>query len=160
MNAKPLVIVLLASFLLSSCATMVSTPRQMITIDSVPQGATIYTGVRRGRRGTGDIVKRREVGHTPMKVSVTRKDGVVILEKEGYQATEVPLHREGNPMIFGNIITGGLVGCSIDGSTGAANQYDPDQYLVELQPLAAAAQPPSSPAELAAPASTLSPEPK
>jgi hypothetical protein len=141
---KRVAIAVLASSLLSSCATVVSTPRQMVTIDSVPQGAKIYTGVRKSRKGTTEIRNRRELGHTPMKVSVIRKDGVVQLEKDGYVSTEVPLHREGNPMILGNIITGGLVGCSIDGSTGAANRYDPDQYLVELQPVTPEAAAPAS----------------
>jgi hypothetical protein len=126
---------LVSSLLVSACATVISSPRQSVKIDSVPQGARVYTAVlAHGRQG--GLVKRAEVGVTPMTVSITRKDGVVELEKEGYELTRVPMKRGLNPWFFGNVLMTSLVSSCIDSSTGAINEYDPDEYRVELQPLA------------------------
>lgn len=108
-----------------------SGPRQSVKIDSVPQGARVFTAVLAANR-QGTLLKRKEVGVTPMTVSITRKDGVVELEKEGYQVTRVPMRRGMNPWFLGNVVLTSMLSSSIDSSTGAINEYDPDQYLVEL----------------------------
>jgi hypothetical protein len=131
---------LTCSLFLSACATVISGPRQSVKIDSVPQGARVFTAVQaHGRQG--DLLKRTEVGVTPMTVSITRKDGVVELEKEGYQTTRVPMTRDTNPWFIGNFVMTSLVSTCIDVSTGAVNEYDPDEYRVEMQPLQPVMQP-------------------
>lgn len=122
---------MMGSCLLSACATMMSGPRQSVKIDSVPQGARVFTAVAAYDR-QGNLLKRKEVGVTPMTVSITRKDGVVELEKEGYQLTRVPMRRGMNPWFLGNVVLTSMLSSSIDSSTGAINEYDPDEYLVEL----------------------------
>jgi hypothetical protein len=144
---------LTCSFFLSACATVISGPRQSVKIDSVPQGARVFTAVQANSR-QGDLLKRTEVGVTPMTVSITRKDGVVELEKEGYQLTRVPMTREMNPWFLGNFVMTSLVSSSIDVSTGAVNEYDPGEYRVELQPLETVMQPAGSAAPGSAPASS------
>jgi hypothetical protein len=134
---------LACSFLLSACATVISSPRQSVKIDSVPQGARVFTAVqKRGRQG--ELRKRTEVGVTPMTVSIPRKDGVVELEKEGYQLTRVPMTREMNPWFVGSLLTS-AISSSVDLSTGAANEYDPSEYRVELQRLETVTAPGSAP---------------
>lgn len=107
---------------------------QSVKIDSVPQGATVYTGVISTGR-MGGILKRKEVGVTPIVVSISRKDGAVDLEKDGYQLMQVPLKRGTNPWFFGNFLMTSSLSTSIDTSTGASNEYDPDEYMVALEPL-------------------------
>jgi hypothetical protein len=147
---------IVGSLVLSSCATMMSGPRQAVKIDSVPQGARVFTGVVSRRQGK--MIRRTEVGVTPMTVSITRKDGVVELEKEGYLVTRVPMRKGTNLWFLGNFLLTSSVSTSVDLSTGAYNEYDPDQYVVELQPQPdwtrpastvtdSAALPPSSAAE-------------
>jgi hypothetical protein len=130
-------LVLAGSLLLSGCATLISGPRQAVKVDSVPQGARVFTAVQEGGR-QGALLKRKEVGVTPMTVTITRKDGVVELEKEGYQLTRVPMKRGMNPWFIGTLLFGSLVSTSVDTSTGAVNEYDPDEYRVELQRMASA----------------------
>ncbi|HYC56340.1 MAG TPA: PEGA domain-containing protein [Candidatus Binatia bacterium] len=124
-------LVLVVSVLGSGCATIASGPMQTVQIDSNPQGANVYTAVKNSR---GRVLNRKEAGVTPTSVSITRKDGAVLLEKPGYHPAEVPLNRGVNPWIIGDILLTSLLSTLIDASTGAINQYDPDQYLVELHP--------------------------
>lgn len=152
-NRKILSLTLSMCFI-SSCATMINTEKQKVTIDSLPQNANIFVAEVKGKKETRTLVERRLVGVTPMTVSLKRKNSAVILEKEGYQPAEVPLKRSDSALILGNIITGGTTGTSIDMSSGASIEFDPSQYLVELQPLAAGQESPSPasvPAPMAAP---------
>lgn len=126
-----LVPVLVSSCMLSACATMMSGSYQSVRVDSVPQGAKVFTGVLSMNR-PGNVKKRKEVGVTPMTVSITRKDGVVELEKPGYLLTRVPMRRGTNPWFLGNVLMTSLLSSMIDSSTGAISEYDPDQYRVEL----------------------------
>jgi hypothetical protein len=102
-------------------------------VDSNPQGAKIYIGVRSDK--TAGVVERRvEAGVTPNTVSIARRDGVIQLEKDGYQATEVPLVRTMNNWVWGDILLTSPLSTSIDTSTGASNEFDPGEYLVQLTP--------------------------
>ncbi|BFM12383.1 hypothetical protein R50072_25360 [Simiduia litorea] len=121
-----------AAFSLASCATMMSGTSQSIKVDSVPSGAKVFIATKDQK--TGAIGTRTEAGVTPITVSISRKDGVVILEKEGYQATEVVMQRTLNPWVWGDVVLTSLLSTSIDTSTGASNEYDPGEYTVELQP--------------------------
>lgn len=114
---------------LCGCATIIDGTTQEITIDSNPQGATVYvTTIKDGVLGP-----KTEAGQTPLTVLVPRKDGAIIVEKEGYQSQQVELVRGMNPWVFGDVLMTSLLSTSIDTSTGASNEYDPDQYFVELK---------------------------
>lgn len=132
---RPVVFFFAATSLLSSCATVINTAHQKVTIDSIPQGAKVYAATPKGKKENRKLVGPRLVGLTPIRFSLSRKNGAVLLEKDGYISEEVRLKRTSSPLILGNIITGGTVGTSIDASTGASIEFDPDQYLIELRPV-------------------------
>lgn len=114
---------------LTGCASMMSGTTQVISIDSVPSGATVYTAARDRQ---GNLVGKAAVGTTPANVTVARKDGVIILEKEGFQTVDVQMERSMNPWVWGDIVLTSLLSTSIDTSTGASNEFDPGEYTVEL----------------------------
>lgn len=116
---------------IAGCASLIDGTTQEISVDSNPQGATVYVSTRKG-----DVLgKKLKWGETPTKVTIPRKDGVIFLEKEGYESSEVSLVRTMNPWIWGDILLTSLLSTSIDTSTGASNEFDPNSYLVELTPV-------------------------
>lgn len=119
--------------MLASCATMFDGTTQVISIDSLPQGASVYVAVR--SKSTGKLERKTKIGVTPLDVTVARKDGVVILELEGYESIEAPLVRGTNPKIWLDVLATSLLSTSIDASTGAIHRYNPGEYLVELKPI-------------------------
>jgi hypothetical protein len=152
MNIKNILLLIFLPVIVCGCATMVDGSTQKISIDSNPQGATILVGVRvksghemrevqtkSGRKKLKkmpvyQILNKREAGKTPAQVIISRKDGAILLEKEGYEAVEVPLVRGTNPAVWLDVLATSLLSTSIDASTGAINEYDPDKYLVEMKP--------------------------
>lgn len=122
---------ILAGALMSTvgCSSMMSGTQQEVKIDSFPSNAKVFKAVKDKE---GAIIDRVQVGFTPTTVSIARKDGVILLEKEGYQNAEVPLLRSMNPWMLGNILLTSPLSTSIDTSTGASNEYDPGEYTVEL----------------------------
>lgn len=117
---------------LASCASIQSGTTQNIKVSSTPVGATVYVAVQKD----GVLVNKVKVGVTPITVNISRKDGAILLEKEGYVATEVALNRTMNPWMWGNILLTSPLSTSIDSSTGAANEYDPGEYMVDMKPVA------------------------
>lgn len=151
---RNVVLALAGSFMLSACASIVTGTKQSIKVDSNPQGAKVYTAVRYKKDGQDAIIKRVAAGVTPTTVVVQRKDGVIQLEKDGYDPAEVPLDRGMNNWVWGDIVLTSLLSTSIDTSTGAAWAYDPDQYVVNLNPAGSTPPAPAAPA----PADTSAPK--
>ncbi|MGH8518270.1 MAG: hypothetical protein ACREUE_12515 [Panacagrimonas sp.] len=133
----------IAAFVLTGCASIQGTT-QDVKVDSTPQGATVYVGVRSKKTG-GAIAKKVRAGVTPATVNIPRKDGVILLEKAGYAPAEVPLKTKLNPWFWGDVALLSLLSTSIDTSTGAINKYDPDQFVIPLQPTQPTPPSPSTP---------------
>ena len=114
---------LMAVFLLSGCASMISTGDQEIAIRSEPAGAEVWVdGLRRGV--------------TPMMLELDRQsdDRKLSLQKSGYEAYETVLESGFNGVVLGNILLGGIIGLAVDGMTGAVWRYDVDSIDAELKP--------------------------
>lgn len=136
MKFKTIAALLVVSLGLLGCATIVGGgSTQEVNFDSNPAGAQIFVG-RLVKGKVTDLVNTGKV--TPHSLTIPRRNAVVILKKEGYEDTNVILKKTINGWVFGNIIIGGLLGMSIDSSTGAVNKYDPHNFLLELQPVAQA----------------------
>lgn len=120
---------------IGGCASIVGGgATQQVNIASNPEGAAIWQGRLKGK----EVVDLVDTGlRTPTNITIPRKNVVLILKKDGYQDTNVVLKQTINGWFFGNIIIGGLLGSSIDISTGASMRFDPDNIFVELQPSAA-----------------------
>ncbi len=117
---------------LSGCATIVGGgSTQQVNFDSKPQGAKILVG-KQGKNG--EITDLLDTGQvTPSFVVLERSKAVVILQKEGYEDIQVALTKTTNGWFFGNFFIGGLLGSSIDSSTGAINKYDPNHFFVDFE---------------------------
>jgi len=111
------------------CGTIMDGSQQDVKIDSYPSGANIFK-VTKDKEG--GIVNRAQIGVTPATISISRKEAVILIEKEGFQSAEVPLKSSMNSWMWGNILLTSPLSTSIDTSTGASNEYDPGEYTVEL----------------------------
>ena len=122
----------LSLLFLTACSSMMSGTTQSVKVDSTPSGAKVFIATK--DKKTGVFGPRSEAGVTPIMVDISRKDGAIILEKEGYKPAEVALVKSMNSWMWGNVLLGSLLSTSIDTSTGASNEYDPGEYTVELSP--------------------------
>jgi hypothetical protein len=117
---------------------MVSGSHQTLRITSNPQGATV----------TANPGKYRTT--TPGELQLPRKEAPfkIRCEKDGYLPATATVTYDTNPVIYGNLIFGGIVGALIDVSSGASRRLTPDPVHINLTPDDAGLQAPASaPAE-------------
>jgi hypothetical protein len=117
-----LFIVVLVFVCCSSCASIMSTSRQLVPFYSTPEGATI-------------VINDSVYGKTPLHIDMKRKrrGRDVRLKLDGYETYYVYMHRTLNPWVLGNILIGGLIGLGIDAISGAMYEVYPDHVSVELK---------------------------
>ncbi|MFL6659427.1 MAG: PEGA domain-containing protein [Massilia sp.] len=137
--AQKLIAAAVAAVLVSGCASMQSGTTQEVKISSNPVGATVYTGTRSKDNPTV-MLNRVAVGKTPLTVRISRKDGAIAVEQDGYQPVQLGLTTKMNSWVWGDILLGSPLSTSIDTSTGAANEYDPGEFMVDMKPVAAPAK--------------------
>lgn len=119
-----LLILVSAGIMLSTgCASIIDGKSQTVSFASNPDGATVS-------------LNGNQIGKTPVSVVLERKSGSQPLKfsKEGFKDSEVQLTSGMNTWVLGNLISGGLLGSTTDGLSGAAFQYSPGSYMVTLQP--------------------------
>src|SRR5688500_6134791 len=105
----------------SGCATIVDGTSQNVTFNSQPNGVKI-------------LVNGAQIGVTPLTTQIKRsKDTVILAQKEGYQDQTIALQTKVNTYFWGNIITGGVLGSTTDGVSGAMIEYSPNMYYVTLE---------------------------
>lgn len=111
--------VLLASILLSGCASIISGTSQAVTIDSNVQGATV-------------IIEGSSVGVTPFTGKIPRKrESVAVVSKPGYTTQSITLTTSFNPVAILSIVWDYS---TTDCLTGACWEYAPNSYYVNLRP--------------------------
>lgn len=114
----PLIVVF--ATLLTNCASIVKGTDQLVSIDSNVRDAEI-------------VVNGAVVGKTPFNGKISRSsDTIVTLRKDGYTAKSVTLNTEVEPVFWGNIIFGGVLGSTTDLSSGAMYKYSPSNINVDL----------------------------
>jgi len=115
-------LVLVASISLTSCATIFTGSSDDISFRSEPAGATILIdGLERGTTPATVSVKRPGLGETQ-----------VTLEMDGYEDKVFTLQSEFNAVSILNFA--GLIGWGVDIATGAVTKYSPRGYNMELKP--------------------------
>lgn len=108
---------------IQGCATIVSGTTQEVSFQSSPDEATVK-------------VDGKPIGKTPLTVQLDKEKGQTLaFEKDGYKTVTMRLSTSLEPWFWGNIVTGGLLGSTTDGVSGAVNKYSPDQYFVTLTPI-------------------------
>ena len=111
--------------LTAGCATVTTGTTDVITMSSVPEGATIEVDGR--------------TYQTPVSVTLSRTRSYdVVIRKDGYLPAHRVISRVGNTATEGNLLVGGIVGILTDQSTGAAFRLAPTDLKVELVPAGSA----------------------
>lgn len=105
----------------TGCASIVKGSTQTISISSNVDGAEVFLDGQR-------------IGTTPFTGIVPKKKDFVMVQKAGYKTANIALSKSLEPIFWGNIITGGTLGSITDFASGAAYQYAPASYQVDLKP--------------------------
>lgn len=123
MSIRPInSLLVICTFFISSCATLISGTKQNIHFDSHPQGARVE-------------VNGLDVGKTPCDVMVSSslQQKVFTFKLYGYQPKTVEAGRTLNPIAILDWFT--ILGLIVDVGTGALMKYDPTSYVVTLDPV-------------------------
>lgn len=100
-----------AQVLYPGCATMLNGPTQLVRVKSQPRGARVF-------------LDGREVGTTPVTVTVSRwRTPRVRVELDGYEPFDVALRKRSSPNAAGNLFIG-VVPIVIDVITGAVFELE------------------------------------
>lgn len=105
--------------LFSSCATIISGSKQMVTFSSEPSGAKI-------------MIDGVPIGKTPLTTKIKRGSRVIVISKDNYETFTRRFDRKFNAWVIGNIVLGGIPGIATDLITGAYITID-DNIYIELQ---------------------------
>jgi len=101
---KAIIIIVVINFLLTSCATIISTTHKNVSITSNPPNSEVF-------------IKGKLIGTTPINTSISRKTTSIELRQKGYETTTKKLKRGVNGTYFLNILA--PYGLIIDAITGA-----------------------------------------
>lgn len=103
------------------CSSIIKGTKQVVSINSNVKGAEI-------------IVNGSNVGKTPFTGHIERGSSTtVVLQKSGYETKTITLSSEIEPIFWGNIIIGGVVGSTTDMATGAMYKYAPATLNIDLE---------------------------
>lgn len=118
--------VLVLSALAAGCATATSDPESTTRIESDPSGTTCTLENNKGYNK--QIV-------TPTTVTLHRDLAPlwIACAAPGHASVREEFKMDGNAMVLGNILIGGLVGVAIDAASGAAEKF-PDSISILLDP--------------------------
>ncbi len=128
-------VVLMAGFLLSGCASIVSGSTQSLSVEAKsPDGKQI---IGANCKMTND--KGTWFATTPGTVPVHRsyEDLTVACSKDAFQPATLVVKSDTKAMAAGNILLGGIIGGGVDVATGAAYDY-PDLISVQMSSIAEA----------------------
>lgn len=111
---------LVASFGLTGCATVLNGVNQPVEFESDPVGATI------------ELIDGRTCT-TPCSFEMRRgNDTMVTFSMAGYQSSSMYIQSRTGAGVAGNALAGGLIGGVVDASNGASNHLHPDPAYIRL----------------------------
>ena len=115
------VVVVVLGLYLSGCATISKGTSQLVTINCNVDGATIK-------------LDGKKIGKTPFIGKISKGHKFFTIKKDGYKTYRIALNTSLEPMFWGNFIStyGSTIGSITDYVSGAAFQYSPANYQVEL----------------------------
>lgn len=128
MKTRFVVLVLsMAVMMLANCAYLLGGgDNQDFTIMSSPEGATFSIATMGG-------VPVSE-GTTPATINLKKKyQYMVTVNLDGYKENTKMIYQDMNPMVYGNILCGGLPGLVVDGLTGAMWNLGPENFIITLE---------------------------
>ena len=106
------------------CATTIHGTTETIEIDSTPQGATVR------------ILPDEITVTTPAEVELPRKHPhTLLVSLDGHVSRILFIDRITSGATYGNILIGGMIGTSVDASSGGAFDLEPDDLDIVLKPI-------------------------
>jgi PEGA domain len=115
----PLLAVLLLA--VTGCSTIINGKTQMVSVNSNVRDADI-------------TVNGMTVGRTPYAGQIIRGDKTIVtVSKDGYHSKTITLSTEFEPVFWGNIIFGGVLGSTTDNATGSMYKYAPNTLQIDLE---------------------------
>jgi hypothetical protein len=115
----PLLTVLI--LLISGCSTIINGKTQTVSINSNVRDADV-------------VVNGMTVGRTPYSGPIARGDKTVVtVSKDGYLSKSITLSTDFEPVFWGNIIFGGVLGSTTDAATGSMYKYSPNTLQIDLE---------------------------
>jgi hypothetical protein len=121
-----LLAIILLGALAAGCATATSDPESTTRIESDPSGATCTLDNDRGFRKEivtpASVVLHRDLA--PLSIACSAP---------GHASVREEFKMDGNAMVLGNILIGGIIGIAVDAASGAAQKF-PDQASILLDP--------------------------
>lgn len=122
--AFPILIIALA-ILIVGCATIISGTKQNVSINSTPASAMVVV------KTTGGV--EFFSGATPATCKLPRKNEyIVYINLEGYKEKQIPINKDINMWVIGNLLCGGVLGFVIDAVDGAMWKLEPETIHVTL----------------------------
>lgn len=115
-------IVLFASVITATgCSTIVNGTKQPVSINSnVPSADITVNGI--------------SIGQTPYAGPIARSSKAVVqVSKEGYVTKTATLDTSFEPIFWGNIIFGGILGSTTDAASGSMYKYAPATVQIDLE---------------------------
>jgi hypothetical protein len=109
----------MASFLMTSCATIFTGTKDRISFNSTPSGAIIYKDGVEQCKTPCSIKVKRSISDTDMEIKL-----------DGYETMLITLDKEFNIVSVLNL--GNLLGWGIDAVTGSVMKYDRKAYDLTL----------------------------
>jgi hypothetical protein len=106
---------------ISGCSTIVNGKVQTVSINSNVADAQI-------------TINGSPIGRTPFAGLIERSNkSVVSLSKDGYVTKTVTLDTSVEPIFFGNLIIGGVLGSTTDAASGSMYKYAPSTVQIDLE---------------------------
>lgn len=112
---KLLFLLTFAGILFSSCATIISGQKQMVSFSSQPSGAEIR-------------IDGKTIGTTPITTNIKRTSKTVNFHKDGHTNSNYRFNKKFNGWYIGNILLGGLPGMIVDLIVGSYINIDDNVY--------------------------------
>jgi hypothetical protein len=115
-----LLLLFLSMMMSVNCGTIIHGTTQEVSVASSPDEAEVW-------------VDGARVGKTPTRLELKRKnDYLVRFVKEGYKPVEVKITSSTSAWIIGNVVFGGIIGCTVDLISGGAYELSPERVDVNL----------------------------
>jgi hypothetical protein len=123
-----IVLLLVAVFISSGCATITRGTTEVLVINSEPIGADV------------EILPAGVTCKTPCSIELKRKfNQTVKIRKDGFEPVDVNVLPQtsgaGGAGMAGNVLVGGLIGAAVDAGSGAMKDLKPNPVEVKLVPI-------------------------
>lgn len=119
---KKIALIAALALVSTGCSTILNGKTQSISVDSNVKGAEV-------------VINQVVVGQTPFVGQAPRgATPQITIRKAGYESKTIVAETAFEPVFWGNIIFGGVLGSTTDNATGSMYKYAPATFNVELKP--------------------------